>query len=134
MRLLCRGLTCIFYIKQRQFKMSWCIHFFFTGFWTRWQYELQTTEETSNTTGRLFRSIYQRRTIRRKWFMVCVVKTLSEYVIKSFILYTPVSHTSKTDSHDITEILFKVALNSITNMTYFHYKKQFLKFQWQFKF
>jgi hypothetical protein len=28
---------------------------------------------------------------------------------------TPVSSTNKTDPHDITEILLKVALNTITN-------------------
>jgi len=27
---------------------------------------------------------------------------------------TPVSYTNKTDSHDITEILLKMALNTIT--------------------
>jgi hypothetical protein len=31
-----------------------------------------------------------------------------------FSLDTPVSSTNKTDHHDITEILFKVALNTIT--------------------
>jgi hypothetical protein len=33
---------------------------------------------------------------------------------------TPVSYTNKTDRHDITEILLKVALNTIkqTNKTY----------------
>jgi hypothetical protein len=31
-----------------------------------------------------------------------------------FFLGTPVSSTNKTDHHDITEILLKVALNTIT--------------------
>jgi hypothetical protein len=31
-----------------------------------------------------------------------------------FFLGTPVSSTNKTDHHDITEILLKVALNNIT--------------------
>jgi hypothetical protein len=34
-----------------------------------------------------------------------------------FSLGTPVSSTNKTDRHDITEILLKVALNTIT-LTY----------------
>ena len=36
-----------------------------------------------------------------------------------FFPYTPVSSTNKTDCHDITEILLKVALNTITiSLTY----------------
>ena len=31
-----------------------------------------------------------------------------------WVLWDPVSSTNKTDHHDITEILLKVALNSIT--------------------
>jgi hypothetical protein len=33
--------------------------------------------------------------------------------IDVFFTYSPVSSTNKTDRHDITEILFKVALNTI---------------------
>jgi hypothetical protein len=32
---------------------------------------------------------------------------------------TPVSSTNKTDCHDITEILLKVALNTINQTTYY---------------
>ena len=41
-----------------------------------------------------------------------------------FVFGTPVSSTNKTDRHDITEILLKVALNSIkqTNQTEYIYK------------
>jgi hypothetical protein len=35
-----------------------------------------------------------------------------------FSLDTPVSSTNKTDGHDITEILLKVALNTITQRPY----------------
>jgi hypothetical protein len=34
--------------------------------------------------------------------------------VGGFSLGTPVSSTNKTDRHDITEILLKVALNTIT--------------------
>jgi hypothetical protein len=34
--------------------------------------------------------------------------------VGGFLLGTPVSSTNKTDRHDITEILLKVALNTIT--------------------
>ena len=34
---------------------------------------------------------------------------------RRFSLGTPVSSTNKTDHHDITEILLKVALNTITS-------------------
>jgi hypothetical protein len=34
---------------------------------------------------------------------------------------TPVSSTNKTDCHDITEILLKVALNTINHEQYFIY-------------
>jgi len=49
-------------------------------------------------------------------------KPIQHYVIKfvsdlwqvgGFFLCTPVSSTNKTDRHDITEILLKVALNTI---------------------
>jgi hypothetical protein len=52
-----------------------------------------------------------------------VVFSIQHYVIKfvsdlrevgSFYPSTPVSSTKKTDRHDITEILLKVALNTIT--------------------
>jgi len=33
-----------------------------------------------------------------------------------FLLDTPISSTNKTDRHNITEILLKVALNTITLM------------------
>ena len=33
-------------------------------------------------------------------------------------MYTPVSFTNKTDRHDITEIFFKVALNTINLLLY----------------
>jgi len=39
----------------------------------------------------------------------CVIKFVSD-----FSPGTPVSSTNKTDCHDITEILLKVALNTIT--------------------
>ena len=54
------------------------------------------------------------------------VYSIKHYVIKfvsdlrqvgSFLLGTPVSSTNKTDCHDITEILLKVALNIITPLT-----------------
>jgi hypothetical protein len=35
--------------------------------------------------------------------------------VGGFSLGTPVSSTNKTDRHDITEILLKVALNAITH-------------------
>jgi hypothetical protein len=38
-----------------------------------------------------------------------------------FSLGTPVSSTNKTDRHDITEILLKVALNTIKPERYLHY-------------
>jgi hypothetical protein len=34
---------------------------------------------------------------------------------------TPVSSTNKSDRHDITEILLKVALNTITDSLVFHF-------------
>jgi hypothetical protein len=43
---------------------------------------------------------------------------------------TPISSTNKTDRHDITEILLKVALNSIASILKFEnppWKKTFLK-------
>ena len=56
------------------------------------------------------------------------VYSIQHYVIKfvsdlrqvgGFLRYcTPVSSTNKTDRHDITEILLKVALNTIT-LTYY---------------
>jgi len=36
---------------------------------------------------------------------------------------TPVSSTNKTDSHDITEILLKVALNTIAPLFYIDFDK-----------
>jgi len=36
----------------------------------------------------------------------------------TYAISTPVSFTSKTDRHDITEILLKVALNTITLTQY----------------
>ena len=48
------------------------------------------------------------------------VCSIQHYVIKfvSYLrqvgVFTPVSYTSKTDRHDVTEILLKTALNSIT--------------------
>ena len=36
----------------------------------------------------------------------------------SYINSTPVSSSNKTDSHDITEILLKVALNTITQLLF----------------
>ena len=44
-----------------------------------------------------------------------VVKFVSDLLqVIVFFLGTPVSSTNKTDHHDITEILLKVALNTIT--------------------
>jgi len=37
--------------------------------------------------------------------------------VGGFLLGTPVSSTKKTDCHEITEILLKVALNIITPLT-----------------
>ena len=53
------------------------------------------------------------------------VHSIQHYVIKFSVfatgrwvsLCTPISSTNKTDRHDITEILLKVALNTI-NLTY----------------
>jgi hypothetical protein len=45
------------------------------------------------------------------------VYSIQHFEIKfvgGFSRYTPVSSTNKTDLHDITEILLKVALNTIT--------------------
>ena len=53
----------------------------------------------------------------------CEMYSIHHYVIKfvsdlrqvgEFSLSTPVSPTNKTDRHDITEILLKVALNTIS--------------------
>ena len=38
----------------------------------------------------------------------------------------PVSSTNKTDSHDITEILLKVALNTITSLQYAEHEMNYL--------
>jgi len=43
-----------------------------------------------------------------------VIKFVSDWWVS---LGTPVSSTNKTDHHDITETLFKVALNTITLLT-----------------
>ena len=41
------------------------------------------------------------------------------YSIQHYVTDTPVSSTNKTDCHDITEILLKVALNTVSlNQTY----------------
>ena len=42
------------------------------------------------------------------------VYSIQHYVIKWFSPGTPFSSTNKTDRHDITEILLKVAINIIT--------------------
>jgi hypothetical protein len=57
------------------------------------------------------------------WFMVFMARSTRQHnVIKfvsdlrqvgGFLRGTPVSSTNKTDRHDITEILLKVALNTI---------------------
>jgi hypothetical protein len=45
-----------------------------------------------------------------------VIKFVSDLQqVGGFPLSTPVSSTNKTDRHDITEILLKVVLNTITN-------------------
>jgi acyl-CoA reductase-like NAD-dependent aldehyde dehydrogenase len=41
-----------------------------------------------------------------------------------FSLHTPVSSTNKTDSHDITEILLKVTLNTIHHKPYYFIQLQ----------
>ena len=43
------------------------------------------------------------------------VYLIQHYVIKWFSVGTPVSSTNKTNCHDITEILLKGALNTITH-------------------
>jgi hypothetical protein len=43
-----------------------------------------------------------------------MVYSIQHYVSQWFSPGTPVSSTNKTDCHDITEILLKVALNTIT--------------------
>jgi hypothetical protein len=46
----------------------------------------------------------------------CEVYSIQQYVIKTGLFFspgTPVSATNKTDCHDITEILLKVALSTI---------------------
>jgi hypothetical protein len=45
--------------------------------------------------------------------------------VGGFSLCTPVSSTNETGLHDITEILLKVALNTI-NQPVFNYKEDFL--------
>ena len=47
--------------------------------------------------------------------------------MEMFSLGTPVSTTNKTDCHDITEILFRVALNTIA-LTYLHGVRFFMDF------
>jgi len=42
------------------------------------------------------------------------VSSIQYYVIKFVSWFSPVSATNKTDRHDITEILLKVAFNTIT--------------------
>ena len=46
-------------------------------------------------------------------------------------LFSPVSSINKTDRHDITEILLKVALNTITQQVYLYSKgiRQFTNYQ-----
>ena len=62
----------------------------------------------------------------------CTLYSIQRYVIKFvsdfaagrwFSLGAPVSSTNKTDRHDITEILLKVALNTIT-LTIAHISKK----------
>ena len=43
---------------------------------------------------------------------------------------TPVSSTNKTDHHDITEILLKVALNTINQPTHFKYMPEITVNSW----
>ena len=50
-----------------------------------------------------------------------VIKFASDFRQVSGFLRVPVSSTNKTDCHDITEILLKVALNTI-NLTRFEMK------------
>jgi hypothetical protein len=52
--------------------------------------------------------------------IICCLKFVNIYKfvsdlqqVSGFLRGTPVSSTKKTDSHDITEILLKVALNTI---------------------
>ena len=42
-------------------------------------------------------------------------------IVEWFSLGTPVSSTNKTNSHDITEIVFKVALSNINHQTRWNY-------------
>ena len=44
----------------------------------------------------------------------CVIKFVSDLRQVCSFLGTPVSPTNKTESHDVTEILLKVVLNTIT--------------------
>ncbi len=46
--------------------------------------------------------------------LYCYLAPVVTHIITVFSPGTPVSSTNKTDHHDITEILLKVALNTIT--------------------
>jgi ABC-type Fe3+ transport system permease subunit len=46
--------------------------------------------------------------------LYCYLAPVVTHIITVFSSGTPVSSTNKTDRHDITEILLKVALNTIT--------------------
>jgi hypothetical protein len=52
-----------------------------------------------------------------------VVKCVSDLRMVGDFLDTPISSTNKTGSHDITEILLKVALNTITLTTLCFFSK-----------
>ena len=53
------------------------------------------------------------------------IKIKIDIQVGGFSLCTPVSSTNETGLHDITEILLKVALNTI-NQPVFNYKEDFL--------
>jgi hypothetical protein len=56
-----------------------------------------------------------------------VIKFVSDLRQVSSFLSSPVSSTNKTERHDITEILLKVALNAI-NQTHFAFNLKFWHF------
>ena len=50
----------------------------------------------------------------------CEVQSIQLVTGRCFSLGTPVSSTNKTDNHDITEILLKVALNTINQKPFLY--------------